>query len=49
MDIRSELFMWIMIGILVIGMGIPVLCGCYLHAKFMNKFLEKKIEDPKPK
>ena len=49
LDVRSDVFMWAMIGFLVIGMGVPVFCGVYLQAKFMNKWLGKVIPKTKKK
>ena len=45
MDVRSDIFMWAMIGFLVIGMGVPVFCGVYLQAKLMNKWFGKVRKD----
>ena len=41
LDIRSDIFLWVVIGFIVIGMGVPVFCGVCLQAKFMNKWLGK--------
>ena len=42
----TDRLMWIMIGFLVIGMGIPVACGCYLQAKFMNDWFYRIHHPP---
>lgn len=47
MDIRD--WDWVVIGGMAIALLVPYMAGAYLHAKFMNKWLDSIKYPPPPK